>query len=248
MLDAIHVLATNACTQASLLQMRALFEASVYIDWIIHSDSEKKAKLFYVSNLRKELIWLYRTQEGNQEHDRFFDQLGEFGEAMEETRDRLSAGSEKYIESIEKLLSHPELLEANEKLDKAKGNKKYEPAWYTPFGMRSIRQIANDMNRLHEYEIFYSQASEKMHGSDYRSHVRFSGGTVNVEPIRNLDGLTTIINYVVSATLHTYKVIINRYRPAQIKEFGEKYLQYWRKPFLNMPDINYKRSGSKPTL
>lgn len=248
MLDAIHVLSTNAYSQAALLQMRALFEASVYIDWILHSDTEKKAKYFYVSNLRRERMWNCRAQEGRPEHDSFFKSLGEFGEALEETRNKLGPEAQKQIEAIEKLLSKEEWAEENQAIDDARGKRKHDPAWYEPMGARSFREIAEEMDRLHEYEIFYSQASEKVHGSDYKSHVKFSGGLVTIEPIRSLEGLTTTINFAVSATFHTYQAIINHYRPEQAKEFAEKYLEYWRDPFLNMPDISYKTKNSEPII
>ena len=62
MLDAIEVLLANGAVHAAKLQMRALFEASAYMDWILSSDSEKKAEYFYVHNLRRKRLWARRTQ------------------------------------------------------------------------------------------------------------------------------------------------------------------------------------------
>jgi Family of unknown function (DUF5677) len=58
MLDGIDILLSNGATYASHLQMRALFEASVYIDWILQGDFEKKIDYFYVHNV----FWAARTQ------------------------------------------------------------------------------------------------------------------------------------------------------------------------------------------
>jgi len=45
MLDAIQVLLSNGAVHAAHLQLRALFEASIYIDWILESDSRKRGRL-----------------------------------------------------------------------------------------------------------------------------------------------------------------------------------------------------------
>ena len=58
MVDAAEVLISNAAVYPSQLQARAGFEASAYIDWIIKEDTEKRAKYFYVANLRKDKLVL----------------------------------------------------------------------------------------------------------------------------------------------------------------------------------------------
>jgi hypothetical protein len=60
MVDAAELLISNAALYSSHLQARAGFEASLFIDWIIKNDTEKKAKYFYVSNLRGDKLWAQR--------------------------------------------------------------------------------------------------------------------------------------------------------------------------------------------
>src|SRR5208282_5602896 len=57
MLDGIEILLSNGAVYASNLQMRALFEASVYIDWIQLRDTEIRAAYYYVHNLRRMRTW-----------------------------------------------------------------------------------------------------------------------------------------------------------------------------------------------
>jgi hypothetical protein len=71
MLDAVEVLLSNGAVHASNLQMRALFESSVYIDWILASDSEKKANYYYVHNIRRKRLWASRTQTDSIEWQEF---------------------------------------------------------------------------------------------------------------------------------------------------------------------------------
>ena len=53
MLDGVEVLLSGGAVYAANLQMRALFEASVYVDWMLAGDLEKKAQYYYVHNLRR---------------------------------------------------------------------------------------------------------------------------------------------------------------------------------------------------
>ena len=54
MLDAVEVLVSSGTILAAHLQARAIMEATLYLDWILVSDTEKKAKHFYVADLRAE--------------------------------------------------------------------------------------------------------------------------------------------------------------------------------------------------
>src|SRR5258708_17765227 len=56
MLDGVDTLLANGSAHAANLQMRALFEASVYIDWILLNDSETKARYYYLHNLRRKRV------------------------------------------------------------------------------------------------------------------------------------------------------------------------------------------------
>ena len=112
-----------------------------------------------------------------------------------------------------------------------------------------MRDLSKRVGRLHEYEIFYSASSEKMHASEYKSHVQFGNGQVTLEPIRNLKSINTLLNFSLSVAFHTYQKVLGRYRPGQLKEFAQRYLECWRDSFLNIKSVNYKASQpSDPVL
>jgi len=248
MLDAIHALASNGCSEALLLQGRALFEASLYIDFILKDDCDNKAKHYYVANVRNELNWNKRTQHGETEHQRFHDSLGEYASVLDKAVEKLGTSAAARINEIENHLSNPPFNEINDALDQARGNRPYDVSWYSTFGVESVRQLANTLNRLHEYDIFYSQTSQVMHSSAYKNHISFQGGKISIEQIRGLKGLKTAIQFVASTTFHTYRAVLTHYRPAQLPEFKDKYIDFWQKPFLSIPDINYKNIESDVLL
>lgn len=242
MLDAFEVLVSSACVPAAQLQSRAMFEASVYIDFILLGNEEEKARFFYVSNLRRELTWALRSQKGSAEHARFFAALGEFGDALQESQKATAEPAQKQVQEIQTFLSKEPWKSANAALEQAKGKKKYDVAWHVPFGKGSIRELSQLTGRLHEYEVFYSASSEKMHASDYKSHISIKSGYVAFEPIRNLEGIHSLLNFALSVAFHTYQKILERYRPGQINEFARRYAENWRAAYLNIPKVVYNSS------
>ena len=71
MLDGAEILINQGAIFSAHLEVRAAYEASIYIDWILDSEKEKKTKYYYVSNLRNERIWALRLIEGTEERERF---------------------------------------------------------------------------------------------------------------------------------------------------------------------------------
>ena len=57
MIDAIEILLCRSAVHAATLQLRAMFEASVYIDWMLAGDRENKAAYYYVHNLLRLRLW-----------------------------------------------------------------------------------------------------------------------------------------------------------------------------------------------
>jgi hypothetical protein len=61
MIDAIEILLRRSAVHAATLQLRAMFEASVYIDWMLAGDRENKAAYYYVHNLLRLRLWAMRV-------------------------------------------------------------------------------------------------------------------------------------------------------------------------------------------
>jgi len=83
MMDATEILASHGSPQPAFLQARSAFEASIYIDWILKSEAEKKAKYYYVSNLRNVRLWTLRYLKGTQENNAFSQSISDLINYME---------------------------------------------------------------------------------------------------------------------------------------------------------------------
>jgi len=195
MLDAVEVLISSACVPISQLPSRAMFEASVQIDFILSGDEVNKARHFYVSNLRRELLWNFRCLPDTEHHAHFNSNLGGFQAEMDEISVGNREEARRRAEEIQLFLDGDPWRQINRRLEAEciKRKQAYEVSWYVPFGSRTLRDLCKHVSRMSEYKVFYSASSEKAHGVEYRSHVSFSSGQVAIGPIRNLSEIGTAI-------------------------------------------------------
>lgn len=236
MLDAMDILLSNGATYASHLQMRALFEASVYIDWILQADSEKKIDYFYVHNLRRKRFWAARTQPGSPDSGEFIKMMNDSGAPVS---DATKKSSKELIAEIDQVLAQPKFAPVNAHFDQYRKKKKRDVAWYVPLGPTTFAAVALAVNKQAYYTIFYSIASDVMHTSSYDRHVKL-GKKLTIQPIRWMDQFQAIFHFSLSMAMSAYRAILGEYRPDELIAFSRKYLEKWKKDFLDFPQIVYK--------
>jgi hypothetical protein len=241
MLDGIEVLLSNGAVYAANLQLRALFEASVYIDWILDSDTERKAAYYYVHNLRRMRIGAGRLQPGSPEWQDFASVVKDFSIKIDE---KIADSATTRAKEIDEALSKPKYSGINKEFDECRKGKRYDPAWYAPLlpkGQRTLAAISKAVGRESLYRLLYSGASEVMHSSNYGHHLEYSDGKLTLLPIRLLKGFDITLSFSLSIAIHTYRRVLGTYRPAELSSsFPRKYLENWRTEFRNMPKIRYR--------
>lgn len=239
MLDAIETLLSSACIHPAYIVARSLFEASIYLEWILKDDSDEKAKCFYVSNLRAERTWALRAIKGTPESQVFKTQTEGLDYDMHTNYPALESEAKKHLEEVNRILSQPELRAIDEKFDEKKYKRKREPFWYSGYGLSSIRQIAKIIERTVEYDLFYSLTSKVTHSASYKNHIRFADNQIKFKPIRNLEGINVLLHFVFVATLRTYQVALKHYRDGELPSFRRKYLEEWSSAFLSIKNVKY---------
>ena len=241
MIDAVEVLISKGAVSTSHLQARAAFEASLYIDWILQGDSEKKAKYYYVANLRNQRLWALRFKTGTPEEQIFskaFEDIEKY--IQHDDRGDLEKLADSEINKIDSLLSMPGWVEISNEFERVKNKKTgMERDWYKLFGVTSIRELAKRVGRLGEYDLFYTRCSEVMHGASYKNHIQFRKGTIAFEPVRQLRDVHLVLRFILLTAISTYISIIRHYRYGELSHFRRKYLQDWRRLFLNLPSVSY---------
>lgn len=240
MVDAVETLIASGAVHAAHLPARAAFEASLYLGWMLVSDLEKKARYYYVSNMRQERLWALRGAHGSPENQSFSAAMAQLGTDILSLRPSLATDSQTHLDEVNRILAQPEFAPIDQDFERRKLKSKKEPKWHTPLGPTTVRQIAKELQRLPEYELFYSKGSQVTHTGSYKDYLRFSKGQLTFKPVRRLDGIATLLNFTFSLTFRCYEMVLKYYRPGEIKSFATRYQEEWRHPFLSIKDVTYK--------
>ncbi len=237
MLDGIHILLCNGACHVAQLPARALFESSLYIDWILLKDSETKSLYYYVHNLRRKRLWNRRVQSGTAAGKKFMPIMERSGVHVDAD---VVLRSKKHLEEIEKVLSTKQFAPVGAIFDKLLKERRREPAWYAPLGPHNLRGIAEAVSRLPEYLVFYSTLSQAIHASSYEQHIAIGRGELTFQPIRTLEGFDAVLRIALNNALATYRRVLQEYRAGELRAFSRKYMEKWQKNFLNVPHINVR--------
>jgi len=151
--------------------------------------------------------------------------------------------AKQQIPEIDRVLAQPRLAAINSDFENHKRGKN-DVSWYALLGPRNLREVAKAVGKLAEYVMIYSGGSEAMHGSNYEQHVSFNSSRVAFTPIRHLKEFGLVYHFSVTFALSTYRKIIETYRAGEIGSFNRKYLEKWRKEYMNMPRVTINMTKS----
>lgn len=249
MLDAVEVLARAGAIYAALVPARVAFEASLYIEWMLVADGEKKATYYYVANIRSERLWGLRVAKGSAESANFFEEMRQLGDDLLAKYKSMDETGRSRVEHADAILALPQYREVNSDFEAWKvRNKKrrlHEPEWYKILGKESVRSIAKELHRLADYRIYYGKGSAAVHSAEYKDHVKFmKEGTVG-SPIRDLSQTYNVLQFALSNAQFTFMRVLGFYRPAELQSYRRKYLEEWRAPFLSRPNVEFRKVVQK---
>lgn len=240
MLDAVEVLLSAGIAQASYLPARAAFEASLYMDWMLLENTERKAKCYIVSNFREERKWASRAIKGTKEEAAFRSLTDELGVDIHAEQPNLIAEATKHLSEIERVLAQADLASIDAEFEqKRRGKRRSDLEWYVLAGASSIRKVAQDVNRLTEYEFLYGRGSHVTHTATYKDHVQFRSGQVRFRQVRHVAEFRELLNLIVIVAFSSYQKVLAFYRPAELPAFAARYLSDWREPFRNVKNVTY---------
>jgi Family of unknown function (DUF5677) len=240
MVDAAEALIRIAAVHAAHLQARAACEASLYLEWMLQSDSENKAKHYYVASLRDQRQWAIRATSGSPENMRFVDSLADAGIDDSWMSTMAPEQTANYVKRVNEILAQPALAAiANSFETCAKKTRRGNVEWYKPLGTRSIAEIASKLHRKHEYVIFYPKGSNVVHSGSHFDHIEFLKSGLRLKGVRNLNGCKELVMEITHIAMRSYRVIVEHYLPIHMHELGRLWWDRWRAPFFSMPDFVY---------
>lgn len=234
MFDALEILMSTGAVHASTLQLRAMLEASIYMEWMLTDGKEKKATYYYVYNLLRKRKWALRVQPESQEGNAFRALMAKVGLPLDET---LGDIGKSQIAEIDRVLSQPDFAAALTEFRLQKKQNGRRPLWYSPFGVRSLRDLAERVGKEPIYAMVYASTSNVMHSSSYEHHIRIGEGKLTIEPIRYFGQFAEVFRFSTIIAMDVFMAVLKAYRPGETGVFSQKYLEKWREAFLNPPHV-----------
>jgi hypothetical protein len=241
MLDAIEILVSQGALYAAHIPARALFEVYVYISWVLQEDKNKRARQYYVWNLRRQRTWMRRMIPSTEEQKTFEETIKDLN--LSQNRE-MQEEARKHGAAIDAMLLKDEYKDINTEFDKMrKSRRDYDQPWYRPSGAKSIADMAKRLGMKPQYDLFYSQFSEIAHSQAFRKHIMIKGQGIVFEPIRQLEGIRPFLTIVLSLAIRIYQSILKEYRAGELPNFSRKYVEEWRSRFLSIKDVKYTVSN-----
>jgi hypothetical protein len=245
LLDACTELLCKGCVQPTLLQLRAAFEASVYIDWILASRQHNRAKAYYVWNVRRTLRWTLRAIKGTPEAKALrkdFKGLNIRSRVFNLENQRVWR---KEVRKLRAHLASPVCRAWNDRFEKRRGTRLYDPDWYEVLFTRkrnvSFYEICRRVHRLAEYRLLYEIGSEAMHSSRSGTHVQMMGNNeFIILPLRELTEFGFVCQSVMGVVLRTYFRVLQEYRHEETTRFAQKYVEKWQKALQTEIKVTYE--------
>ena len=236
LLDAIEVQINSGSVLAAHITARSLLENYILTKWIIDDDTEHRALQFYVSSLRNKYLWAKRALSDSAEHEEFSSVFEKIGKGkIAEDYDDYENEEKKKIEAIDHILADPKFSGINTDLERCRGNLLYEIEWYkTPDCRRSIWKISIDIGMKAEYQVLYSHFSSVTHNAASDKHIAFDDDKIVFQPIRSIDNIGNVMMLAISYTIDLYRLILGKYRPAEITNFSNKYKDEWQERHLGI--------------
>jgi Family of unknown function (DUF5677) len=234
MIDAIEILLCRSAVHAAALQLRAMFEASVYIDWILAGDRENKAAYYYVHNLLRLRLWAMRVQSGTAESSSFKGIMDKAGVPVDQT---LGDEGKKQVQEIDRVLSQAGFAAVRDDLREWKKRNGRRPSWYSPLGVTDLRNMSITVNKEPLYVMVYGTGSEVMHASNYGQHVRIQSERITFYSIRNPKEFSTTVRLTATIAMDIFMKILHEYREGECSRFGQKYIEKWQHAFMSIPQL-----------
>jgi hypothetical protein len=222
MVDAIEILLCRSAVHAATLQLRAMFEASVYIEWMLAGDREKKVDYYYVHNLLRLRLWAMRVQSGTAESSSFKNIMNKAGLPVDET---LGNEGKRQVREIDRVLSQARFLAVRDEFRDWKKRNGRQAAWYSPLGVTDLRNMAISVNKEPLYVMVYGSGSEVVHTSNYGQHIRIESERIIFYSIRHPKEFSNTVRLTASIAIDTFMKILHEYREGECPRFGQKYVE-----------------------
>ncbi|SOD02526.1 hypothetical protein SAMN05216486_1045 [bacterium JGI 053] len=242
LLDSIEILLRSGQGYGARIMLRALLEASWGIEWMLKADTERRAKQFYVIDIRERIELNESFVPGTKAFasmklDVPIEQQRELG--IDEEAEAISRANIK--KNREHLEEYPDLNLIDGEVSRQK-KRVGLLRWFTLFGgPQDYADLARKLGHADEYRLVYRSLNDAVHGSNVQSHVSIETRGVAVIPtIRGLEEFGDVLEFTWIAGFRITQLMIEHYRPGEMRSFLLRFFPRGKARW-NPPNVEFHR-------
>jgi hypothetical protein len=222
-IDGAEVLLSHACADAAVGPLRAAFEASLALDFILQTEP------LYV---RRSLSWLYcharariRTIEAldpnspaGRDYQRAYS--AQFGSPAPTLSPEHQEEARQSLQSLNRFVSRSQFQSIAAEYERLRAVKQRPrwPHWYELFeGPKTLRELASTVGRIAEYLSVYDAWSKSVHGLDAARYLTTGSapGSTAILSLRNAQHLQFTAGMAANIMVRQTRLMIQFFRPGE---------------------------------
>lgn len=239
MVDGAEVLLSESCAEASVGPIRAAFEASLSLDYIVKDPAYPRRSLSWLHEhtLNRIARWEQvnpatdRGQAFRAEYRKQFPTVAvEFSDAEIDLMTKAAA-------QLRSVLAKPQFAEIVGEHAKQRLERRF-PAWFSLFGgPRNVRSLSDHLARGGEYGLFYGEWSQSMHAVDATPYLRSGreAGRMAFVGMRNPRHFKDLAFAAAQMMINTTRQFVEHFRPGE--NLSLWYERDIREPFMRLQQL-----------
>jgi Family of unknown function (DUF5677) len=235
MADGVEILLSSASVHPAKLLLRSMLEALLTIDYILETDTRRRAFAWLVVRAHRRLTAFESMSSKTQSGKDLSLQI-----ANDDIQIDLAQIPETEIDSAiantREQLKEPNYCVAEAEYRRTKRLLKRNPEWFALYGGPvSIRDLAWKLRRLSTYQYLYKTWSELTHaGHGGRYLTTTKDGKAAFYALRNATDLLSVAHFASSFLLDAMQSMLRKYAPDELRAFSEWYVNEFRVGYLGL--------------
>ena len=229
LIDSTSILVRHATGDPAKIVVRASFETSLYIEYLLEKDTLNRSMAFLVADtirlIKTTGNLIPDTKQGVKTHQTLKEEF-----SFSDIPDIHVLEAKEFINTKETLLQKPEYKIAYDEFQRLKSQGKGNTKWYGYFnGPGNIEALARCLNQWSIYEIMYRKWSGAVHGTDiYLGKVLATedASRVDIVQLRYVKDVQDIVAYSLIISVKVFRLFISARIPQKQNEFIQWYLIY----------------------
>jgi hypothetical protein len=223
MLDGVEILLSSASPIVARLSLRTAFEALLTIDYILETDTQRRALAWVVCDVHRR-IDVYEMLDPNTPKGKEYEKVRSV-DVLVGQMPPLNVNSSLPVKRLRRMLSYPHLVEAEKEFQTRRAVRRNSPSWYSFYGGPShLRQLAEHLKLGGYFNVLYRVWSGTAHAQDlYRQLTHSPDRKFAVRVLRDPSELSVAATHGLSFFIEATRKLIGYYLPAEMPAWQEWY-------------------------